>query len=313
MTARFLTPRNIPLSLWNGRDLLSLAPSLQVSYREVLSQTGLLDEARSLTAQGDIGGASEEETAQHFARNFSASCARVELALLDPKDELPNASDLFIRAFSGGRVGLLDIPCGSGAAGATLLTTVAELRRKNVIPREPLEVILVGGDISDSAQNNARMIHTEFQQALHDQAIFVTASFRSWDILNAESTTSLLYNWMNATHGCDQFFVLIANCSGFLGSDANFKRAEERLAEVFRWAEERKATVAWVEPQTNRAMKKMWPKVVERLFKRITGWLGWGDEEGGPLKSEARFDHPLREGSYHPVRLSLLRLERHVP
>jgi hypothetical protein len=237
----------------------------------------------------------------------------VELAVLDPKDELDDASDHFFRAFSGGRVGLLDVPCGSGAASASLLTTVAELRRQNVIPREPLEVFLVGGDISDSALDNAHLIHAEFRQELEKQAIFVNLSLGHVNILDANSTTQLLSQWIDATHGCNQFLVLIANCSGFLGSEGNFKKAEERLGEIFRWAATRKSTVIWVEPQTNLAMNQMWPKFFNRVFTRIASWLRGPDEPNRPLRSEARFIHPLHNDSHPAVRLSLVRLERHTP
>ena len=103
----------------------------------------------------------------------------MELAVLDPKNDLENVSDYFIRAFSGGRIRLLDIPCGCGAASAALLTTVAELRRKNVIPRMPLEVSLTGGDISDTAVDYAEALFRYLSQSLRNQSIFLDASFRN--------------------------------------------------------------------------------------------------------------------------------------
>ena len=176
MTGRFLKPKDVPKSLWDGDNLLSLPQPLRDAYHKTLKTKGLLEEALKASPQGSIGGESAEETDQHIAHRFDGSCARVELAVLDPKDELSDASDHFVRAFSGGCVRLLDIPCGSGAASAALLTTVAELRRKKIIPREPLEVFLTGGDISDTARCNADLVFSELQQALRNQGIFLNVS-----------------------------------------------------------------------------------------------------------------------------------------
>ena len=167
MTERLLDPKDIPQSLWDGDKLLLLPQPLKDAYHKTLKTRGLLEDAlEAPSSEGDIGGKSKDKTAWHFARRFSGSCARVELAILDPKDELGDASDYFLRVFSGGRVSLLDIPCGSGAASATLLMVVAELRRLNIIPREPLEVFLTGGDKSDTARENACLIFNELRQSL---------------------------------------------------------------------------------------------------------------------------------------------------
>ena len=311
MTKRFLTPQDIPLSLWDGDNLLSLPPPLRHAYCKILKMKGLLEEARNASSQrskGSIGGQSQEDTDQHFAHRFDGSCARVELAVLDPKNELNGASDYFVRTFSGGRVRLLDIPCGSGAASATLLTTVAELRRQNIIPREPLDVFLTGGDISDEARGNVELIFNELQQSLRDQGIFVKVSLHRWDIFNPVSTTDFLAKWLQDTPDCNKSFLLIANFSGLLGADKNLKKAEERLGEVFRWVERRKFTVVWIEPPM-KAAKKMdeWFKKISQL----TRWLYKPAEQSDQLTSEAKFAHPLRDS--HPnVRLRIVRLEDHT-
>lgn len=313
MTERFLDPKDIPQSLWDDDKLLLLPQLLKDAYHKTLKTRGLLEDAREACSEGDIGGKSEEATAQHFAHRFSSSCTRVELAVLDPKDELSNASDYFLRVFSGGRVRLLDIPCGSGAASATLLTTVAELRRQNIIPREPLEVFLTGGDISDDARDNARLIFNELRPALYNQGIFVEVSLEPWDVFDPQSMTSLLNKWLTNSPDCNKSFLFIANVSGLLGSDNNFKRAKERLGEVFRWMIESKSTVVWIEPQTKKARGMSLLKPFKELFGRLISKPNSPEETSEQLTSEVKFAHPIRRDSHHPVRLLLVRLERHTP
>ena len=314
MTERLLDPKDIPQSLWYGDELLLLPQPLKDAYHKTLKTRGLLEDAlEAPSSEGDIGGKSKDKTAWHFAHRFSGSCARVELAILDPKNELGDASDYFLRLFSGGRVSLLDIPCGSGAASATLLMVVAELRRQKIIPSEPLEVFLTGGDKSDTARENACLIFNELRQSLYDQGIFVDVSFLPWDMLDPESTTKLLDKWLTRSPDSSKSFLFIANVSDFLGGGGNIRKAKERLGEVFRWAGMRKSTVAWVEPQTNKARNMLSLKAFKEIFDLLTGWLRKPTETSKQPTSEAKFVHPLRSDSHSPVRLLLVQLKRHIP
>ena len=310
MTKRFLDPKDIPQSLWDDDKLLLIPQPLRDAYHKILKTRGLLEDAHEVRSEGDIGGKSKDKTAWHFAHRFSGSCARVELAVLDPKDELGDASDYFLRAFSGGRVRLLDIPCGSGAASATLLMVVAELRRQNIIPREPLEVFLTGGDKSDVARDNACLIFNELRQPLYNQGIFVDMSFLPWDMLDPESTTNLLDKWLTNSPDCSKSFLLIANVSNFLGGDGNIRKAKERLGEVFRWVGMRKSTVVWIEPQTKRARNMLSRKAFKEIFDLLTGWIRKPTETSEQPTSEAKFAHPLCSDSHSLVRLLLVQLER---
>ena len=246
MSERYLRPSDIPQSLWDGNNLLFLSQSIRKVYLEALESKGLLEEARKVSTYVATGGESQEETDLHFAHRFDGSCARVELAVLDPKSELKDLSDHFIRAFSGGRIRLLDIPCGCGAASAALLSTIAELRHRNAIPREPLEVFLTGGDISDPARCYAELIFGELEQTLRNQGIFVKVSLPQWDIRDAASTTVLLDKWLTDAPDCNRSFLLIANFSGFLGTEKHLEEVEERMGEVFRWARARDSTTVWL-------------------------------------------------------------------
>jgi hypothetical protein len=132
-----------------------------------------------------------------------------------------------------------------------------------------------------------------------------------WDILDPTSTTRLLHRWMQHTGSCHDHFLLVANCSGFLHDAGKFKEAKIQLEELFRWAAERRSTVAWLEPQTGKAMKGMWPIILKKLgsvFGRFISPDRTVPET--PLCSEGRFQHPLQASVQCDVRLSLTRLAR---
>lgn len=308
MADRILSPEDIPKSLWNGDNLLYLPLALRDVYLKTLISRDKLEEARKDSPQGSIGGETQEVTDLHFAHSFDGSCARVELAVLDPKDELRKASDFFIQAFSGGRVRLLDIPCGCGAASAALLTTISELRRQNVLPREPLEVAITGGDKSDPARNYADLVLGELKESLRNQGIFVSVSLHPWDVMNAASTTTLLDQWLS-NQDCEKFFLLIANFSGVLGDEGKIKKAKERLGEVIRWTGARKSTIAWIEPQTRKARRMSVNKVLGRVFDLLTNWSYEATDPSDELTSEAMYAHPVSKDKVPKVRLLLYRME----
>lgn len=310
---RVVAPSEIPTTMFNVAESTLFFPSLLgTAYRAVSEVTGNLPLAMTPSHDGETGGASAAEASRHFATAFSGSCARLKLAVLDPYEQLAEASNLFFRSFAGGRVGLLDAPCGAGAATAALLATLAELRRLEVIPAQPLDVFLVGGDISPDALNYAERMLESMRDDLRAQAIFVHPTFRRWDLMDEISTTKLLHTWMVAAPDCRDHFMLTANFSGFLHEGSRLHAARERLGEMFRWAAVRRSTVAWIEPQTNAAMKSMWPRLFKGLLAKVAGFFfpTSGEPSMQPLCTEARFEHPLRIGSRHNVRLSLMRMAR---
>ncbi len=268
----------------------------------------MLEIARNNSTGGIFGGSSEDETNLHFAQRFDGSCARVELAVLDPKEQLKDVSDQFIRAFSGGQIRLLDIPCGCGAASAGILTTIAELRRLNILPRQPLEVFLTGGDVSDSARMYVELILNELGPSLRRQGMFVKSSLYEWDISDAASTTVLLDRWLTDGADCDKSFLLIANFSGFLGSETNLQKVEERLGEIFRWAQVRNSTAVWLEPPMKKSIREKIVKWFSGPFSRLMGWLRNQEIPSAQLDTEAKFLQPIRK-TLVSVRLVLVSME----
>ena len=261
-------------------------------------------------AGGAIGGEGPDATKQHFVESFAGSCARVELVALDPLETLDQASDRMVSACAGGRLGILDIPCGAGAAAVSLLCVMTVLRSEDRLPRQPLDVFLVGGDNSDTARNLASAVQAELVTALEDQGIRLHSQFVPWDVCDAQSTTELLHAWMEHARDCQRYLVVAANCSGFLQREGKFEAASPQLEQVFRWAKARRSDVVWVEPQTNKARFNFLPRLMRwfrRVFPGLFRILAGGEANPG-LLAEAKCAHPLKPGEFR-VHLSLVRFE----
>ncbi len=312
MYSRLLHSSDLPECLWQPeQDCLHIPEVISKIYEQMLEEKELLELARNDTStDGPVGGVTEDATNKHFATRFSASVARTQLTILDPKEDLRNVSDLFIQAFSGGTISLLDIPCGAGAASACLLGTIAALREAHVVPRQPLIVKLLCGDLSWYARDYAENLIAGMQNTLRCQAIFVEARFTPWNVLDPFSTSGLLYDWMEFARGCREYFIVTANFSGFLQKENKLNEAKPQLSEVFRWAEKRRSTVMWLEPKTNEAVEGLWPRVF-KLFKGILPPLFRSDRKDDKclLSSECRYRHPIISNCTPRVNLTLTRLE----
>lgn len=311
MNNRLLQSQDLPEALWSSSDgALVLPDALAEVYKQLLKDKGLYEEALNNDSDdGPVGGIKKADTEKHFASRFSGSAARTQLSILDPHNELGNASDLFVKAFSGGTVGLLDVPSGAGAASLDLLLTVATLREHNTIPRQPLTVKLVSGDISEHARSYASEMLEEVKSTLNKQGIFVDEVSVYWDVCDADSTTGVLHEWMKHAPDCREYFVVMANFSGFLQSQGKFESAKAQLEEVIRWAGQRRSTVLWLEPQTNIVAESFIPRVWNWFSSKLPNTFRclW-DSTADVLKSHCRFLHPIKDGIPR-VHLTLIRLE----
>lgn len=247
---------------------------------------------------------------EHFATRYATSCARTQLATLDPLGTLRTVPDLFIAATAGGKLGVLDIPCGAGAVSADLLATVAMLRQSGVCPRTPLQVSLVAGDISQHARSYASKLLDGLQATLNSQAIFVETKFVHWDVTDPDSTTNLLHTWMKQSHDYHRYLAVLANFSGFLEKAKSLNKVQRQLDCIFQWAAARRSAVIWLEPQTNAAVKGFFPKIADFFAKTLPRLFRGRWEDGEKiLRSQCRYLHPIKAPLAPRVGLSVIRLE----
>jgi hypothetical protein len=176
-----------------------------------LEKNGLLEKAKTRAPEGFEGGISKDDTDNHFAWRFTGSSARVMLSMLDPKQELIGISDVFTKFFSGNRVFLADLPCGSGAASISILSVYCELRKQGLVPREPLEVVIVGGEVSEFAQCYADEGLAGLINDLKEQAIEIEFEIMNWDVCDPFSNAQLINHLILRSQRCAAKVLMLAN------------------------------------------------------------------------------------------------------
>jgi len=310
---RLLKITDIPVSIWRASETVLVLPGLlRRAYVERIDALGLraLGTIRSGDS-GPVGGLTTEDANRHFAQAFDGSAARAMLAVLDPKNEAGPTSDQFIHSTAGGRLALTDAPCGAGAATLAFLSTLAELRAAGVLPRMPLDVLFIGGELSQSAAEHARELFSRTSQALAAQAIFVDPIVKEWDVMDQISTTDLVKTCINRGAGCPAKLLVVANFNGLLIKDRKQKEAQPQLNELFRYASGDGSFALWIEPNMNRATNEnglfAW---LITLFGKAWQYFGKVLSFGSAgYVSEAKFELPLQPGKFARVTLAVLPID----
>jgi hypothetical protein len=297
---------------------LHIAPELAAKYCDKITQHGLTHLVNNRDAQqGPTGGPSQEETDKHFAQQFDGSVARAQLALLDPHEHVAHVADGLARLLAGGKIAILDVPSGAGALALSLLSTIAELRAQAVLPRQPLDVVLVGGEISDPARVYADDLFALMTPSLAAQAIFVQHTQVSWDVCDQVSTTALLQLFMGRAANAEQRVVVVSNFSDFLSRSGKQREAEPQLQDVFRFCSSATVPAAaiWIEPHTNKAVGPggalSWfvGAAKRKIAKFARVFFGGAAEESPVAETASIFVKPLTPHITAPVRLAVVRFD----
>jgi hypothetical protein len=310
---RLVRQEDLPHTLWDAdRSLLHLSPDLISTWHHLLDTGDLYATAIKPAPENVIGGIDKVATDQHLAWRFTGSSARVQLAMLDPNNDLPEVADALARAFSGGTVLLTDVPCGSGAAALSILSIVAELRRQERFPRFPLTVKLVGGELSEFARDYASLGIQHLLATLNEQAIWVEPEFLSWDALSKFSTADLIKRLILLGEGCSARVLVLANFSGFLQGKSKWNDAAPQFEDLFVHSRDLQSVAIWIEPQTNSVLDKnggFFCRVLKWFSFKFSGLIKKGEEEQFQISyvgiSEAQVQHPLREDQQFRVNLAV--------
>lgn len=308
---RFIKTKALPDSLWCDKSENIILPNHLVNlWKELLNENSLLDLAKEKAPKGFEGGISKEDTDKHLAWRYNGSCARVILSLLDPKAKLSEVSDAYASIFAGNKIFVADLPSGSGAATVSILCTLYELRKNNILPRHPLEVTIVAGEISETARGYLNKQLEDLKGFVEDQTIWINFEILEWDTLSKVSTVDLIKRMTLLSQDCHARMLLLTNFTGFLESSGNWKRAKSQIDDIFLHSRDSLSTAIWIEPQrTNvapffsRAIK--WLK---ESFKNLIGNQAKLEDSSWYAKAEAMCKQPIKEGSF-PVRLTVMRFD----
>lgn len=315
---RILQVEQFPTSLWDGAaGCICLPPDLADAYESLIDKYSLRDLAAARDPNNPpVGGLDQKKTDQHFAQAFDGSVARTQLALIDPHDVIPHVSDAFLTALAGNATVLADCPSGAGAAGLGFLTSIAELRRAEVLPREPLDVQLISAEISEPARTYANELLELVRPSLESQAIFVKATNQHWDVTDTISNTDLIQTIVRASSGNVKCLLVIANFNGFLEKERKRTESQPQLEELFRHVSGDQSAAIWIEPAMNTVTQS--GGLFGWLRKQVSGpWLRFTRElsareitEGEPVATCAsRFKLPLDAQNCANVRLAVMAIK----
>lgn len=236
----------VTASLRQGEDY-QLPPLLARAYVDQLHAQGLYERACDYQGGSAIGGAGDEETHVYHCERFVNSATRIVRILADQHGgDFRTAAEALLRTVSVGRVALLDIPSGTGAASLALLGALAELRG-NSLPSLPISVSIFAGDISKRALDLFEDLVGRLQGPLSAAGIEVDIITRVWNAEDTWGTSVLCDDWLEAQWAAHEYLVLVSAFSGASKSQMEkFRGSFERIAE--RMAR-RSSALLWVEPK----------------------------------------------------------------
>jgi hypothetical protein len=270
-------------------------------YRHLLDQFGMLEEAASLEeVKGLIGGASREDTLKHFTYRYGVSVCRMESIVIDPESAFASIPRDLQATFSDGRVSILDAPSGTGAAGTSILATVAVLRRADLLPKLPLTVTITAGDLSRAALEIYDQVLSGMERGLREVGITVRFLGHEWDAFKAEETSRLVDKWFENSVATEEYMAIVANFSGTASSSweplqRSFQHLHERLYT-------KPSAVLWVEPGMPGAKK-----LAERIRNFCRTYYPWVvSSEESYLEHQYRWYNPLQKRE-HPCRVIVQR------
>lgn len=312
---RLVEPESIPLELWDPSHpptaecsqpgCLRLPDRFTAAYNSLLSELGLMDRAcvaESTTVGGATGGDGGFE--EHFSRRFSGSAARVQLYALDPRLVFSTTSDALFTLFAGGSIRILDVPFGAGAASAVLLSVVAELRSRKVLPSNPTYVTVIGGDIDEGALRTASKLFDRLYDYWLQSGLHVSVKSRVWDASSDESTMDLIDDLRSGFQSHERCATIIANFSGYLceyveaSQCRRFEEIEYTIRHLLLASAKLGGTVFWIESKE---------KHVPNLFKWLQERIVAKYKRMRPAYSDIRHDlstarSPVAENSHFTAR-----------
>ena len=293
--SRLIEVKDIPDTLWIIKDEKLVLPECLIdSWKGILDDRGLLKQATEETREGEIGGISEEDTHKHYSFRYNGSCARFQLTFLDPKNDLKEVSNAFVKSLAGYDVFIADIPSGAGAASLTLLSNIAQLRKENVIPRIPLSVKILAGEISPTAIDIFNQAFNYIQATLNSQHISVELKFQKWNIKDPDSTSQLVKQITLFGNDCSDKILLLANFTGFLERDKEWNKVKEQFEEIFRHFSGKSTVAIWLEPNMNRVTQNFWPRTKKWFQNTFKMLIGSNDDL--PIEtSDANYGHGLKD------------------
>ena len=204
-------------------------------------------------------------------------------------------SELLSAFLTGGDLCLVDVPCGAGAGALSLLSTVAHLRQIGQLPRQPLNIRLLWGEISAPAISYAVEMLGRVSPMLAEQAIFVSYKAVAWDVLSSPSNVSLAEKVVQSKLNFPQVLLLICNFSSFLERKGKWKEANPGLTMLLQFCSGDLNAGVWIEPNQASVVKALFHKL-GMLANKLLPFVRLGAVSPEGVFCDAHFSPPLKNG-----------------
>lgn len=298
----------LPVSLHDG-SRLSIAPPLAGACLSSLDAHGLTKLSRGPRPDPPpVGGLTKEATDKHYAHAFDGSAARAQLALLDPTTEVKTTAQTLQKFFTAGTLTFIDVPAGAGAAALAIICSIVTLRAEGALPRLPLHINLILGEISEPARDYADDLLNRVLPELETQGITISKQILTWNVLSALSNSNLVESIILSKATTQQTLLLISNFNGFLEKEGKKKDAYPQLAELLKYSSGKLNAAVWIEPNMNTAKLGLFPFIMKGLAKLV----GFASPRVGASGNETcnyKFSTPANPENTANVRLCVMPID----
>ena len=283
-----LSNKDYPRKLWKNNTLY-MPDCLVSSYDVLLDEYGIKNMALELHDPGRvIGGPTLQATLEYFARRYGVSACRIESLILDPDGAFLSISDDLTKIFSEGNIALLDVACGSGSVGASLLSTFLILRKEQVLPMMPTSINIVGGDCSPYALEIYTKMMTRLLHDLEGAGIQSHLHTINWLAEESYTTSELFDLFFSQNPEADEYVVFIANFSGAM--DSHSDEYKSSIQHMFDRTHNKRCVIVWVEPGNYHSALHFFENL--RRIIDLTGWRR--STQIGPIEHDYKWFHPLQ-------------------
>lgn len=212
----------------------------------------------------------------------------MESLVIDPARAFNRIPDDLIISFSEGHVSVLDIACGTGAAGASILSTISVLRANSKLPKNPLDISIVGGDCSDTALTIYEEMIDSLKPTLSAVGIEAHLTKTRWEAEESYTTSEMFDLLFDDNSNTEEYLIIVANFAGTL--TRHFSQFEDSIRHILDRTSNKKCTIIWVESKMESARTLF--KKLEKLVNRCVPWRQVSQEE--PLSYDYDWYHPFQ-------------------
>jgi len=279
-------------SKFNKENAMAILNSTANCHKQYCCELGLFQNYEdAVKRNGVIGGKSEAESTQHLLGRFLNSAARTQLAAYQPDTSLEQIQQELLSSLSEGKVFLIDIAAGHGAGTLSIINSICELRKEEVLPTDRLAIEIHAIDFNPESLKSYVDLVKSLSGHFNAHGISANILTHNIDLTKLDDSLKQEIEKIKRSIGKDPRYLLA--CSAISGvTKTIFQRDfKESYAYIIREFKEKNSIFFWTEPATKKNwMNKEWEELsVEHESRSLRFY--WRDPhlEVEPIDSGANF------------------------